>query len=329
MDRTISPRLDRRRWRTATPVAAIALLVGFGWGCDESPRPGRTTPSPAPTSTAAPTPAAASTSGSASIPAPATAAPLSGLIDEQGFRRALEEADGGELLAHGEVVPIDATGYLSLPEAGEPPFDAVVVVHGREGLTATTRLWTDRLAAVGYAALAVDLYDGALPTDGAAAERAAATLDERRALDLVRRSLHFVRRDRRVGAASAAVLGLGSGASWALRAALDDSTVAAVVLYGGAPPADAARLAALDAPLLALRGTGESREAASEADRFEMGLEQAGSKSYRVHRYDAPERFYQPSGPGYEGEAAAAAWQAARRFLAEHLRAAEPGEDPR
>ncbi len=48
-------------------------------------------------------------------------------------------------------------GYLALP-AGEGPWPGVVVVHEIFGLDANSRAQADRLASLGYAALAVDLY---------------------------------------------------------------------------------------------------------------------------------------------------------------------------
>ncbi len=55
----------------------------------------------------------------------------------------------------GGSVPLQA--YLALPE-GVGPWPGVVVVHEIFGLDDNTRVQSDRLAALGYAALAVDLY---------------------------------------------------------------------------------------------------------------------------------------------------------------------------
>ncbi len=43
-------------------------------------------------------------------------------------------------------------GSILLPE-GKPPFPAVVVMHGCNGVTQSTRVWARRLASWGYAAL--------------------------------------------------------------------------------------------------------------------------------------------------------------------------------
>ncbi|MGH6790516.1 MAG: dienelactone hydrolase family protein [Pseudolabrys sp.] len=49
------------------------------------------------------------------------------------------------------------TGSIILP-AGTPPFPAVVVLHGCNGITPNVRIWARRLASWGYAALIVDSF---------------------------------------------------------------------------------------------------------------------------------------------------------------------------
>lgn len=68
--------------------------------------------------------------------------------------------------------PAAATGRMvSLPTAHQTRFDAylvgaedasvgVLLVHDRWGLNSEVRAWADRVAALGYRVLAVDLYDG-------------------------------------------------------------------------------------------------------------------------------------------------------------------------
>ena len=48
-------------------------------------------------------------------------------------------------------------GSILLPE-GKPPFPAVVVMHGCNGVSPNTRAWARRLASWGYAALIVDSF---------------------------------------------------------------------------------------------------------------------------------------------------------------------------
>ena len=48
-------------------------------------------------------------------------------------------------------------GSLILPQ-GKPPFPAVLVMHGCNGVSPNTRVWARRLASWGYAALIIDSF---------------------------------------------------------------------------------------------------------------------------------------------------------------------------
>ncbi len=64
----------------------------------------------------------------------------------------------------------DNQHYLALPKDKKGPFPAILVIHEWWGLNDHIKHWADRLAAEGYAALAVDLYGGAWSLQLAIAE---------------------------------------------------------------------------------------------------------------------------------------------------------------
>ena len=59
-----------------------------------------------------------------------------------------------------DVTVGDNTAYLAVPVGSPGPWPGVVIIHEAFGLNADIRGHADRLAALGYLALAPDLYDG-------------------------------------------------------------------------------------------------------------------------------------------------------------------------
>src|SRR5690606_11812140 len=126
--------------------------------------------------------------------------------------------------------------------------------------------------------------------------------------------------DPRVKANKRGSIGWCFGGKWSLELALAAPTLDAAVVYYGHVESDPARLAKLEAPLLAIFGSLDDGSPPKMVDAFEFGLEQAGDKSYRILRYDAQHAFANPSSARYDEKAAAAAWDEVQGFLAKHLK---------
>ena len=65
-----------------------------------------------------------------------------------------------EAIAYGEVEGQNLRGYLSMPSDTTGPLPGLIVIHEWWGLNDNIKQTAERLAAEGYATLAVDLYDG-------------------------------------------------------------------------------------------------------------------------------------------------------------------------
>lgn len=243
-----------------------------------------------------------------------------GDVSEDAFVQLHERTTETAPAARGEDLRIgDDRAYLSLPE-GEPRA-AIIVIHEWWGLDDHIRHWADRLAADGYAALAVDLYGGRSTTDPAQAMELMRAVDPERAITTLRAAVAFMETDPRVAPAQTlGVIGWCFGGGWALEAALQlpDAFDAAVVYYGR-PVVDVERLRALRAPLLGIFGDLDDSIPPERVDEFAQALESAGA-THEILRFDAPHAFANPSGPRYDREAAGAAWEATRAFLARTLR---------
>jgi len=290
------------------------LVVAGSWlaGCDcDQPVP------TGPTTTVAPGPA---TTSQATPATTTTAAP--GPVDilaEDDFRQ-LVVGPPEQVPHRGEVLSVGSgRGYLSLPPGAQPPLPGLVVLHDRWGLDGATKRWADRLAAAGYAALAVDLYGGATATTAAEADELMTKVDDEQARRLVLAAYARLADDERIAASRRGALGWCLGGRWAVELALAAPDLAAVVTYYGDGTFTGESLAALEAPLLGLYGKDDGLVDAAWVDRFEFGLEQAGGKRYELHRLDGAHGFANPARPTYERKSAGAAWARVQTFLSEHL----------
>jgi len=212
-----------------------------------------------------------------------------------------------------------ARAYLGLPPGASAPLPGVIVVHEAGGLDGPLLNWVDRLAAEGYAALAVDLFAGKVPATPEESTEAMRMLDLERAGKLLHAAHEFLMKDPRVRAPRTGVIGWSVGSTWALRMAVAEPELDAVVVYYGWPVLEPEELARLRAPLLGVYGTMDVSVPPSTVDQFEQALD-AANVTHRVVRYEAGHAFAQPADPRYHAWAAAAAWQEVDAFLEKHLK---------
>jgi carboxymethylenebutenolidase len=216
-----------------------------------------------------------------------------------------------------------ARAYLSLPENARAPIPGVLVIHEWWGLNEHIMHWADRLAAEGYAALAVDLYGGKVATTPEEAMAAMKTVDPERSRELLRAAHQYLLTAAPVKATHTGVIGWCFGGAWSLRASMALPELDAAVMYYGRPVVNVEELKAIKAPVLAIFGSRDESIPNDVVEEFDEALSEAGVV-HRILKYDAPHAFANPSAPGrYDAEAAAAAWSEARAFLATHLKKAQ------
>jgi carboxymethylenebutenolidase len=126
--------------------------------------------------------------------------------------------------------------YLVHPDAGPGP--GVLVLHSWWGLTPGVKRIVERLADLGYTALAPDLCGGEVPVDADAAQRLLVESDPNVTADLILKSASALR-SVAVDDAPIAVVGYSMGASWALwLATRAPAEVSAVVVHYGSQTID-------------------------------------------------------------------------------------------
>ncbi len=283
-----------------TAAAATALLAA----CGDDGDVGSSTSAPATSAGATPSTAAAASESSSPPASSAEGAP--GTVEGEEIRFS---GPNGELI--GVVAKADS------------PRGAVLVIHENRGLTPHIRSIPPRLAADGYTALAVDLLSeeggtASLPTEGDATAALGNAPAERMIADL-RAGLDEL--GRRAPGAKLATIGFcfGGGMTWQLLAAGEPRLAAAVPFYGPFP--SGASLA--DSPNAAVLGiyAGLDNRVNATKDAAEAALTEAGL-THELRVFDGVDHaFFNDTGPRYDADAAAQAYQAMLDWFGRHLAA--------
>jgi len=243
-----------------------------------------------------------------------------GLLDEASFKQIHEMRTDQSPKPRGIEIDLAGTkAYLSLPENAKAPLPAIVVIHEWWGLNDHIRHWTDRLAADGYAALAVDLFGGKVATNPEEAMALVKGVDEAKAREVLAAAHRFLKEDPRVAASKRGVIGWCFGGGWSLQHALAEPDLDAAVIYYGRLVMDEKQLAKIHARLLGVFANRDKSIPPESVDAFAKALERAG-KTIELHRYDAEHGFANPSGARYDQASAADAWEHVRAFFAATLK---------
>lgn len=298
--------------RTALTLALTVALAACA-----SRRAGEPSSIPAePKTTRGEAPVAAAAEGSKSqAPSPRPAEKIAGGLTEAEFK-ALHAAPAGSVapLLGKDIEVGGAKAYLSLPAGAKAPLPGVVVIHEWWGLNDNVKHWTDRIAAEGYAALAVDLYGGTIAKTADEAMAAIQKVDDVKALAILRAGHEFLAKDERVRAPRTASIGWCFGGRKSLELALAEPELDGVVVYYGNPVTDATALAPMKAELLGVFGSRDKSIPTDKVAAFRSALTAAG-KRFEIREYDADHAFANPSNPRYDEANAGKAWEVVRAFL--------------
>ena len=220
---------------------------------------------------------------------------------------------------HGDDIELaGGKAYLSLP-IGTGPFPALVVIQEWWGLNDNIRHWTDRLAADGYAALAVDLYEGHVAETPDDALETMKKVDPARAQAVLDAARDYLRTDPRIKATKLGTIGWCFGGGWSLNCALAWPDLDACVMYYGRLVTDPAELKKVHAHLCGVFGNQDQSIPPASVDEFDKALTDAGVV-HEIHRYDAGHAFANPSGGNYVEKYAGDAFTQVRKFLAKELK---------
>lgn len=242
---------------------------------------------------------------------------------EEAFRK-LHQAEGGKAAAvSGTEVQIGTTrGYLSLPEkpSGTRPKtrSAVILFHEWWGLNQNIKLWADRLAKEGHAALAIDLYGAKSTTNSKEAMALMRGVKSTIAARTIADALRFVHRDERVDAERVGCIGWSFGGTWSLNAAMNHPGIDACVVYYGKTSSDLDQISGIGGAVLGIFGKSDPGIPQQQVDTFRAALEKAQVR-HQIFTFEAGHGFANPTGSRYVAEASMKAWMRVREFLAKEL----------
>ena len=229
-------------------------------------------------------------------------------------------APAGEQMVTWKSGDEQASGLLVTPD-GKGPFPATIVIQEWWGLNDWVKEQARALAKEGYVALAVDLYRGKVATKQEDAHQLMMGTPPDQALRDLRAGFAYLEAHPAVKKGRVGSIGWCMGGRYALQLATVEAKLAAAVAYYGAPPTDAAAIAAIQAPVLGSFGAEDKGPTPEQALAFEAAMKKAG-KTIDVKVYPgAGHAFANVNNPwgGYRKEAAEDAWARTTAFLAQHL----------
>jgi carboxymethylenebutenolidase len=213
-------------------------------------------------------------------------------------------------------------GHLSWPADSEPgELPALIAIHEWWGLNDNLRKTSERLAAEGYLVLAVDLYRGAT----AETPKQAMQLMQKLNTDIIGGEDNLVAAyeylSTTMGAEEIGIVGWCLGGRWSLQGSLRmPDEIDAMVMYYGAVTDDKEKLATLDMPILGHFASKDPVVPPETVVAFRDALA-ALDKDANVYIYpDTKHGFSNPSGLGYNAEAAGLAWTRTVAFFNQNLK---------
>lgn len=210
-------------------------------------------------------------------------------------------------------------GYLAKP-SGKGPFPAMILIHEWWGLNDQIKGITDRMAAEGYVALAVDLYRGKVASDPDQAHMLMAGLPPERAIQDLQAAFSYLQSQPDVRKDRIGSIGWCMGGGYSLQLALSQPNLKACVIYYGRVVLDPETLKTLNCPVLGIFGEKDQAITPDDVKNFDKLAKSLG-KDVQVHEYkDAGHGFSNETGKNYNAEATKDAWTKTIAFLAKNLK---------
>nr|MBN2277340.1 dienelactone hydrolase family protein [candidate division Zixibacteria bacterium] len=219
-------------------------------------------------------------------------------------------------------------GYLAYDKAITGKRPGVAVVHEWTGINDYTKMRTEKLAGMGYVALAVDIYGKGirpLNSEEAAAQAKIYRSDRQLMRERIKAGVDFLKKQKLVDSMQVAAIGYCFGGGAVLELARSGAAVSGVVSFHGnldTPNPDDARN--IRCKVLVLHGADDPYVPAEQVTAFQAEMRQAGVDwqmifyGGAVHSFTNPGAGDDPSrGTAYNASADRRSWQAMKQFFGE------------
>jgi carboxymethylenebutenolidase len=210
-------------------------------------------------------------------------------------------------------------GVLYMPQ-GSGPYPGIIVIHEWWGLNDWVRQQAAKLADIGYAALAIDLYRDQVATTPEEAHELMRGVPPDRASRDLKASFEFLSSRKDIDSKRIGDIGWCMGGGYALDLAVAEPRLAAAVINYGHLMADATSIQKVRAPVLGIFGGQDRGIPVEDVRNFERLMKSAGKPVQIVVYPDAGHAFENPSNTkGYRQDDTADAWKHITTFLRQYL----------
>jgi carboxymethylenebutenolidase len=211
------------------------------------------------------------------------------------------------------------SGFLALPDGGGK-HAAIVVIHEWWGLNDQVKEDTQKLAAEGYVALAVDLYRGKVATTADEAHELMRGVPDDRGIRDLEAAFAYLAARPDVKPGKIGSVGWCMGGGWSIKLAMSEPKLAACAVNYGSLPTEASSIAKIEAPVLGNFGADDRGITPDSVRAFDAAMKAAG-KPVDVKIYDgAGHAFENPNNKdGYRPQAAEDAWSRMDAFFKKTL----------
>lgn len=215
----------------------------------------------------------------------------------------------------------ETVNSLLYTPGGKGPFPGLVVIHEYWGLNDWVKEQASKLADLGYATLAIDLYRGKVADNPDLAHELMRGLAEDRAARDLHAAFEYLSSQPNVKKDRIGAIGWCMGGGLALNMALHEPALAADVINYGHVVTDPEQLKKVNAAILGIFGGQDRGIPVEDVKKFEQELKQLGKKVQIIIYPDAGHAFENPNNKaGYRPDDAADAWKHTVEFLENTLK---------